>query len=431
MASEPSKIIKIAHGIVETLAIIAGFVLTMVGLMAVVGMLTENLWVRLGVSLVVAVGIPLFITDRLLPKGDAATKGKGVFTDVLAILWLGFGLVWIGVGIPYTHGMLDEEARRLDADGLGFAARGVDSLIGTGPQADAPAVDASSSPTPADTGVDTDVDAGGDVSTRSDTSLVDASDANAADANAADRKAADRKADADLGDANQRQDAGDNKKSRKMTPVELFKELSPAVVSIEIETGMGGRTAKAGGTGFIIDKNGTIATNHHVIKGGGTITITLHDGTKLKKVWQLDESAQLDLALLQIETDQLEDDKELDVVELGDSDTIQVGESVVAIGNPLGLDYTMTDGLISARRMWRDRQMIQMSVPVSPGNSGGPLVNLKGEVIGINTAQIGNAFNRGQNLNLAVPINELKTNLMKSKYPRRRKYGETSKNGSW
>jgi S1-C subfamily serine protease len=379
--------------------------------------------VRLGVALVVAIGLPIFITDRLLPEGDEATKGKGVFTDVVAILWLGFGLVWIGVGIPYTHGMLDEEAQRLDADGLSFVATGVDTMIGPKPQDKVAKVDANPDATKGAAGVD----AGADASALADASPTDAGGDGGSDAGGAD---ADGGVDAE-GHADEEPAEPD-----KMTPVEIFKNLSPAVVSIEIEKKFGGSSAKAGGTGFIIDQDGTIATNQHVVAGGGAITITLHGGTKITEVWQLDESSQLDIALLQIDVDKLDEDQlgednQLEVVELGDSDAVQVGERVVAIGNPLGLDYTMTDGLISSRRMWRGRKMIQMSVPVSPGNSGGPLFNLKGQAVGINTAQLGNAFNRGQNLNLAVPINELKTNLIKSKYPRRRKFGEKSSKGSW
>lgn len=211
-----------------------------------------------------------------------------------------------------------------------------------------------------------------------------------------------------------------------MTPVELFRELSPAVVSIEIEQQRRGRSVQAGGTGFIIGDDGLIVTNYHVIESGESVEVSLHDGTTVGEVWVLAENQQLDLALLQIESD-----AQLTVAELGDSDVVEVGERVVAIGNPLGLDYTMTDGLVSARRVWRGRKMIQMSVPISPGNSGGPLFNMKGEVVGINTAGLGNAFNRGENLNLAVPVNELKNNLIQSKYPRRRKFGEKAAQGSW
>jgi len=91
----------------------------------------------------------------------------------------------------------------------------------------------------------------------------------------------------------------------------------------------------------------------------------------------------------------------------------------------LGLEHTLTDGLISARRLYEGRQWIQISVPISPGNSGGPLFNMRGEVVGINTAQLGGPMARAQNLNLAVPVNELKR-LMKPNYPNKRKLGDPS-----
>jgi S1-C subfamily serine protease len=110
---------------------------------------------------------------------------------------------------------------------------------------------------------------------------------------------------------------------------------------------------------------------------------------------------------------------------LGDSDAVVVGERAISIGNPLGLEHTLTDGLISSRRIYEGKQWIQMSVPVSPGNSGGPLFNMRGEVVGVTTAQIGGGFARAQNLNLAVPVNALKK-LIRSEYPQRRKFGESS-----
>jgi serine protease Do len=412
MADEPSKVVKITHGILETLAIIIGFGLTMISLMAIVGLLTDSFWARAGVSALVAIGLPLLITDRLLPEDDA-TAGRGLFTDVLAILWLGFGLVWMGVGINFTHGMLQAEADRLGEQGMGWASGGVEWLIGPAPSARAERSAVAAGDAAGDAGAsDTSpVDAGSPVDDAGDVATADGGPADAADASdTADPEHAD-------------QDESDN---GEMTTVELFREMSPAVVSIEIEKQSRGRRGQAGGTGFIISDDGIVVTNHHVINGGESIEISLHDGTVIDEVWTLAESSRLDLALLQIGTD-----KELVVAQLGDSDTVEVGQRVVAIGNPLGLDYTMTDGLVSARRVWRGRKMIQMSVPISPGNSGGPLFNMAGEVVGINTAGLGNAFNRAENLNLAVPVNELKNNLIESTYPQKRKFGEKSRKGSW
>jgi S1-C subfamily serine protease len=131
------------------------------------------------------------------------------------------------------------------------------------------------------------------------------------------------------------------------------------------------------------------------------------------------KDADLDLAILEFKTDE-----ELREVLLGNSDDITVGEHIISIGNPLGLEHTLTDGLVSSRRSWQDRPMIQMSVPVSPGNSGGPIFTTRGEVMGVTTFKLGKAFNRGENLNLAVPINELKPMLDADYAP-----GKT--NGTW
>jgi hypothetical protein len=144
------------------------------------------------------------------------------------------------------------------------------------------------------------------------------------------------------------------------------------------------------------------------------------------------DSAAVDLALLSIDIEHPTDaGPRVDAkpLVLGDSEAVVVGERAISIGNPLGLEHTLTDGLVSARRMYEGRAWIQMSVPVSPGNSGGPLFNMRGEVIGITTRQVlGGMFGRAQNLNLAVPTNELKK-LIAPTYPSRRKFGERGTNG--
>jgi S1-C subfamily serine protease len=132
-----------------------------------------------------------------------------------------------------------------------------------------------------------------------------------------------------------------------------------------------------------------------------------------------------DLALLHVKAG-----KPLPPVMLGDSDKITVGERAVSIGNPLGLDHTLTDGLVSARRVIEGRKMIQMSTPVSPGNSGGPLFNSRGEVIGLTTAIYAGGSPLAQNLNLAMPINDLKA-MLESEYPGRHKPGASITSERW
>ena len=138
------------------------------------------------------------------------------------------------------------------------------------------------------------------------------------------------------------------------------------------------------GSGFIIDASGLVVTNNHVIDGADEITVTLQDNTALKaKLLGRDKSG--DIALLQVKTD-----KPLPAVQFGDSDGSRVGDWVLAIGNPFGLGGTVTAGIVSARgrdiRQGPYDDFIQTDAAINRGNSGGPLFNMDGEVIGMNTA---------------------------------------------
>ncbi|MGB6534895.1 MAG: Do family serine endopeptidase, partial [Xanthobacteraceae bacterium] len=140
------------------------------------------------------------------------------------------------------------------------------------------------------------------------------------------------------------------------------------------------------GSGFIIDPSGLIVTNNHVIDGADEINVILNDGTKLKAEL-VGKDAKSDLALLRVHPD-----KPLKAVKFGDSSKVRLGEWVIAIGNPFSLGGTVTAGIVSAHH--RDinsgpyDNYIQTDAPINRGNSGGPLFNLNGEVIGINTAII-------------------------------------------
>ena len=144
------------------------------------------------------------------------------------------------------------------------------------------------------------------------------------------------------------------------------------------------RNETAMGSGFIIDKKGLIVTNNHVIANASSITVVLHDGTSLQAKL-IGADAKTDLALLKVKTD-----LDLKTVSWGNSDNIKVGNWAMAIGNPFGLVNTVTVGIVSARA--RDinagpfDDFIQTDASINRGNSGGPLFNLKGEVIGVNTA---------------------------------------------
>jgi len=208
------------------------------------------------------------------------------------------------------------------------------------------------------------------------------------------------------------------------------KDVSPAVVNIDVET-ISRRSMvspfqddpffrrffgeefdrftrsvpmKGRGSGFVVDKDGLILTNNHVVDGADKITVTLSDG-KTYEAEVLGKDPTFDLAVIKIKPD-----TNLTALELGDSETIEVGEWVVAIGNPYGFEHTVTVGVISAKnRSIHTRDVnfdgfLQTDAAINPGNSGGPLIDMDGKVIGINTAIIPYA----QGLGFAIPVNMAK-----------------------
>lgn len=162
------------------------------------------------------------------------------------------------------------------------------------------------------------------------------------------------------------------------------------------------QTVQGLGSGFIISTDGYVLTNNHVIAGASSIKVQLLGQEEPLKAKVVGTDAELDLAVLKIDSA-----KELPVIPLGNSDQISVGDWVVAIGNPYGLDHTVTMGVISAKgrpltiEENHFKNLLQTDASINPGNSGGPLLNLKGEVIGINTA----VNVEGQGLGFAIPIN--------------------------
>lgn len=198
--------------------------------------------------------------------------------------------------------------------------------------------------------------------------------------------------------------------------IDATKKVAPAVVSIttsiNVQSFFGQMVEQeGGGTGFIITNDGLILTNKHVAEAGSTLSVLMADGKKYDaKTVALDPTN--DLAILKIEA------TGLPVVDLGDSNDLQIGQSVIAIGNALGqLQNTVTTGVISARERQitagdgtsseQLNNLLQTDAAINSGNSGGPLVNLSGQVIGINTAVAGNA----QNIGFAIPINQAKQAL--------------------
>lgn len=184
------------------------------------------------------------------------------------------------------------------------------------------------------------------------------------------------------------------------SPSEIAKLVSPSVVYIEASNSYG--IPIASGSGFVIDSTGKIATNYQVIKGAHSAKVKTHDGKTydVSKVYAYDPTQ--DMALLKIEATGLHP------VSLGDSDKLATGDKIYTMGNPLGSNETMSDGLISTKsRVVDGATYIQISAPIPAGSSGGVLLNEQAQVIGITTTGISD----GQNLNFATPINLLKMTL--------------------
>ena len=174
-------------------------------------------------------------------------------------------------------------------------------------------------------------------------------------------------------------------------------------------------TQQGQGSGFIFDKKGHILTNYHVVEGAESITVILADKREFKAK-TVGSDPQTDVALIKIEGA-----GDLPILPLGDSDALEVGEWAIAIGNPFGLEQTVTVGVISAKGRNRVgindyESFIQTDAAINPGNSGGPLLNIRGEAIGMNSA----IFSRSggyMGIGFAIPINmvkEIETQLLKS-----------------
>lgn len=194
--------------------------------------------------------------------------------------------------------------------------------------------------------------------------------------------------------------------------VPIAKKVSPSIVAIRIKKNYQDffgfvYQSEGNGSGIIIDSEGHIVTNNHVVEGSNDITVVLYDGRELPaKI--VGRDAQTDLAVIKVE------DKNLPpYAELGDSSTLEVGELAVAIGSPLGTNYagSVTAGIISGlnRELYvgnRTMKLIQTDAAINPGNSGGALVNSEGKVIGINTLKL--VESKVEGMGFAIPINEAK-----------------------
>jgi S1-C subfamily serine protease len=215
-----------------------------------------------------------------------------------------------------------------------------------------------------------------------------------------------------------------SQQSTGLTPHQIYTKDAPGVAHItstivrqtESPFGFGGESQQQGtatGSGFVINNDGTILTNYHVVENAVKVTVGFEHGKTVEaKVIGKDPSN--DLAVLRIPTEGLT----LHPLTLGDSGKAQVGDPVLAIGNPFNLDRTLTTGVVSALQRhltspngFTIDNVLQTDAPINPGNSGGPLLNIAGEVIGINS-QIETGGSSGSvGIGFAVPINTAKTEL--------------------
>jgi S1-C subfamily serine protease len=199
----------------------------------------------------------------------------------------------------------------------------------------------------------------------------------------------------------------------------IYERTNPGVVNIDVSGGAGSALTEFGsGSGFVIDLDGHIVTNNHVVEGADELDVTFADGTAaLAKLIGADPYS--DLAVIKVDVDQTK----LQPLTIGDSDVVKVGQRVIAIGNPFGLVGTMTVGIVSGKGRtlpadspsssvtgnFSNPDIIQTDAAINPGNSGGPLLNSKGEVIGVNAAIRTDGTNRANSgVGFAIPSNTVK-----------------------
>jgi S1-C subfamily serine protease len=216
--------------------------------------------------------------------------------------------------------------------------------------------------------------------------------------------------------------------TRGLTAHQIYERDSPGVVFVsatgvnevpsaaELVKGEGGEQGTATGSGFEINGEGMILTNSHVVEGASKITVSFDEHGETVNAVVLGKDSSHDVAVLHVPTEGLT----LHPLVLGDSSNVQVGEPVLAIGNPFGYSRTLTTGGISARQRQIQApngvnitNVLQTDAPINPGSSGGPLLNTRGQVIGINSQIVTSAGNGGSvGIAFAIPIDTAKSELL-------------------
>jgi S1-C subfamily serine protease len=201
----------------------------------------------------------------------------------------------------------------------------------------------------------------------------------------------------------------------------VAQRAKPSVVHIETRSPS---KPPAQGTGIILDADGYVLTNNHVVEHADQIEVRLSDGRRIRQPQVVGQDPHTDLAVLKLDADHLLP------AAWGDSNELEVGDWVVAVGNPFGLDGSVSQGIVSAknrRQRFKNssrlayQDFIQTDAAVNPGNSGGPLLNLRGEVVGINTAIVGEQY---QGVGFAIP-----SEIARDIFERLKKYGQVDRGG--
>ena len=188
----------------------------------------------------------------------------------------------------------------------------------------------------------------------------------------------------------------------------LVKEMAPGVVHIAVLNTAGKATGY--GSGFVVDPGGTIVTAYHVIRGAAGAMIKTADGEIYDRVDVVQYDLRRDVVVLKIQPF-----RPLKALQLASDDEVVIGEDAAAIGNPQGLEASVSAGIISGFRQAEGFRLIQTTAPVGAGSSGGPLFNMAGSVVGMVTAAVDNAV--AQNLNFAVPVVYIRTLLRSEAQP--------------
>jgi S1-C subfamily serine protease len=189
---------------------------------------------------------------------------------------------------------------------------------------------------------------------------------------------------------------------------DLYDQVASGVVNIQVVVQQNGNVGTGAGSGFVIDREGHIVTNNHVVDGATRVSVIYYDGIEARAT-VVGKDADSDLAVLKVE----ELPSNIQPLSLGDSDLVDVGEWVIAIGNPFGQQSSMTLGIVSAvgRTIptgvtpFSIPQVIQTDAAINPGNSGGPLLNLSGEVIAVNAQIVANGTGTNSGVGFSIPSN--------------------------